>query len=314
MTHPSDLLPTSTLTQDTDDPLESLEDDVRLNDVLLMLAERWLSQSLNPVVFYHGIIDLPADSLEPCGLGYVSGQAAVSNIPNAQCNEYTIAHEFGHNLSLDHSPGCGVADVDPDYPYDDGQIGNENGWVLSTRAYVSEEIGHYDLMGYCNDIGPTFLARYHFAKAAQNTNARKGRTTASFASTQILEPEPAGIELPKKNLVVTGKVDRYGNFELFSMSLSDLTSHDNNGDSKGSFNFVISDSMTGELLTAKRFQLKEISHSDETHWYLSIPLPELPLLTDISVRDQRGDRYLHENLSEKIEILRKNEIYMHRKR
>lgn len=312
LTHPNDLLPTSVLTHETDDPLEVLTDDVRLRDVLLLLAERWIRQSLNPVVFYHGVIDLPADSLEPCGLGYVSGQAAISNVPGTQCDEYTIAHEFGHNLSLDHSPGCAAPDPDPLFPYSDGRIGNEDGWVLSTQTYIPGETDHYDLMGFCNNIGPTFLARYHFAKAAQNADTRTSLVAAiAAARSEDRTPMPIVESKTNRSLVVTGKVDPYGNFELFSVSLSDLIAPAIENEAQAPYELLVSDSATGNLLATKRFQLREVAHTDETHWYLSVPLPTLPVLTDFSVRDQQGNLYLQENLTEKLEFLTEHEIYRH---
>lgn len=311
LTHPSDLLPTSNWTQSVDESLEALADDVRLNDVLLLLAERWIRQSLNPVVFYHGIIELPADSLEPCGLSYVAGQAAVSNVPNTQCDEYTIAHELGHNLSLDHSPGCAAPDADPLFPYSDGRIGNEDGWVLSTQTYIEGETDHYDLMGYCNNIGPTFLARYHFAKAAQNADSRMNQAIGAIAAVKSDDQVSVVGKEQARSLVVTGKVDPYGNFELFSVSLSDLAPPLNENLVEAPYEFLVSDSATGKLLVAKRFYLQEVAHRDETHWYLSIPLPALPVLTDFSVRDKQGNLYLQEDLSEKLEFLTEHKIYMH---
>lgn len=34
----------------------------------------------------------------------------------------TIAHELGHNLSLQHSPGCGAGTPDQNYPYEGGSV------------------------------------------------------------------------------------------------------------------------------------------------------------------------------------------------
>lgn len=315
LTHPNDLLPTSVLTHETDDPLEVLGDDVRLRDVLLLLAERWIRESLNPVVFYHGVIDLPADSLEPCGLSYVAGQVAVSNVPSEQCDEYTISHELGHNLSLDHSPGCAAPEPDPLFPYSDGRIGDEDGWILSTQTYIPGDVDHYDLMGFCNNIGPTFLARYHFAKAAQNADTRASLVASiAAASSQDQTLVPVVDSETTRSLVVTGKVDPYGNFELFSVSLSDLTAPIIESESAAPFEFRVSDSATGQLLATKTFQLQEVAHGEEVHWYLSIPLPTLPVLTDFSVRDQQGNLYLQEDLSEKLEFLTEHAIYINAER
>ena len=313
LTNPSDLLPTAVLTQEKDDPLEVLVDDVRLRDVLLLLTERWVRQSFNPTVFYHGIIDLGSGSLEPCGLSYVAGQVAVSNVPNTQCDEYTISHELGHNLSLDHSPGCAAPDPDPLFPYNDGRIGDEDGWLLSTETYIPGETEYYDLMGWCNNIGPTFLARYHFAKAAQNADSRMS-LVASIASARPEDPAPVVASKKARSLVVTGKIDPFGNFELFSVSQSALIAPAYESESDAPYEFLISDSATGKTLATKRVQLQQVAHGEEVHWYLSIPLPTLPVLADFSVRDQQGNLYLQEDLSEKLEFLTEHAIYMHAER
>ena len=71
----------------------------------------------------------------------------------------TIAHELGHNLSLEHSPGCGAGDPDPDYPYEDGSIGVW-GYDFINEQLVSA--GTSDLMTYCE---PQWISDFTFAKA-----------------------------------------------------------------------------------------------------------------------------------------------------
>jgi hypothetical protein len=76
------------------------------------------------------------------GYALIGGNAAV-----AAPNPYTIAHEIGHNLSLIHPPGCGIADAgDPFFPYPFGIIGIP-GWNGVTGELQSAL--KYDIMSYC---------------------------------------------------------------------------------------------------------------------------------------------------------------------
>ena len=82
--------------------------------------------------------------------GYVSQSILDAN---------TIAHELGHNLSLDHAPGCGTDFPDLDYPYEDGSIGVW-GYDFLSETLVSP--GTSDIMTYCD---PQWISEYSFAKA-----------------------------------------------------------------------------------------------------------------------------------------------------
>ena len=71
----------------------------------------------------------------------------------------TIAHELGHNLSLDHAPACGAGDPDPDFPYEDGSIGV---WGYDFLNETLVNPGTSDIMTYC-DL--QWISEFSFAKA-----------------------------------------------------------------------------------------------------------------------------------------------------
>ena len=71
----------------------------------------------------------------------------------------TIAHEFGHNLSLLHAPCGGPAGVDPAYPDRRGGIG---AWGWDRRSGRPVPPGRKDLMGYCRSV---WIGDYHFANS-----------------------------------------------------------------------------------------------------------------------------------------------------
>ena len=92
---------------------------------------------------------------EQGGRAYLPGRISVS-VPNPT----TIAHELGHNMSLQHAP-CGNADnPDPSFPYAGGRIG---AWGFDPRqggTLMSPAL--FDLMSYCN---PRWISDYHFTNA-----------------------------------------------------------------------------------------------------------------------------------------------------
>ena len=104
--------------------------------------------------------------------GTVTGARGVAWVPGAAsyvrlgvidqpAEALTIAHELGHNLSLQHAPCGNPAGVDRGYPYPDGSIGV---WGMDfrpdgPRLVPSEKA---DLMSYCD---PAWIGAYNFSRA-----------------------------------------------------------------------------------------------------------------------------------------------------
>lgn len=91
-------------------------------------------------------------------IAFVRGKASfVQPYPNSGP---TIAHELGHNFSLDHAPCDVLADLDPLFPDPDGQTGT---WGYDPREGGSLVPPDYpDLMSYCH---PSWIGEYNFSKA-----------------------------------------------------------------------------------------------------------------------------------------------------
>ena len=111
------------------------------------------------------------------GVAFISGKANFS-IPNP----LVIAHEIGHNLSLQHAP-CGPVDgPDPSFPYHDGSVGT---WGYDFRdggALVHASTP--DLMSYC---GPQWISDYNFTNSLRYRLFNEGVPAATAtAATQSL--------------------------------------------------------------------------------------------------------------------------------
>ena len=91
----------------------------------------------------------------PAGRGGVQRGAVVS-IPRSD----VLAHELGHNMSLEHAPCGGASGPDPGFPYPDGTIG---AWGYDFRNGRLVPSSWFDLMGYCGP--PDWVSDYHFTKA-----------------------------------------------------------------------------------------------------------------------------------------------------
>ena len=93
----------------------------------------------------------------------------------------TIAHEFGHSMSLAHAPCGGAAGPDPAYPDRRGNIG---AWGWDRRSGRPVPPGRKDLMGYCRFV---WIGDYHFANAFRwRMHDEAGVGAFAGASTRVL--------------------------------------------------------------------------------------------------------------------------------
>ena len=105
------------------------------------------------------------------GIAWLGSKLSVSRLDG-----HTIAHEFGHNFSLGHSPCGGPAGVDGRYPHSGGRIGTW-GYDFRNGTLVDPDM-HTDLMTYC---GNNWISDYSFAKAVEyraETQAVKAQAVA----------------------------------------------------------------------------------------------------------------------------------------
>lgn len=199
-----DLLPIGTYSVDIGEEIDlSSEESFDPNAALNAVFERWLTSG-DRNEFFHGVYKQP-DDVEICGLAHVGGNAGATGEASERCSDNTIAHELGHNLSLNHAPACGAekANPDADFPYADGSIGTESGWLMSKQQPIGQAgltgSKMFDTMAYCLE---TFTSQYSYGKAYDYFVGRFG--------TQVAASEPprrgvAGFELIEgRSLVLMG--------------------------------------------------------------------------------------------------------------
>ena len=163
------------------------------------------------------------------GRGYWMGTRGSSNGGTAWVGGWTsfsaprdetIAHELGHNMSLDHAPCGNPMSVDPAYPEREGRIGVW-GYDFATGRLVPPDIP--DVMSYC---GPPWVSDYHFTNALRH---RMRAETASYSTRALMlwgsESENDGLHLEPAFVVDAMPVlpDSAGDYTLTG---HDLRSHE----------------------------------------------------------------------------------------
>ena len=122
------------------------------------------------------------------GRAYRPGRVSVS-VPNPS----TMAHELGHNMSLQHAP-CGEPEnTDPSFPYGSGQIG-----ALGYDARLGRLVApnRPDLMSYCD---PAWISDYHLTNALGFRLRDEADSTTATATAA-----------PVRSLLLWGGVDARG--------------------------------------------------------------------------------------------------------
>ena len=126
------------------------------------------------------------------GSAYPYGRTTFSKTDGGDRSEYVIAHELGHNMGLQHTPGCGAALADYTFPHPNGVIGAW-GYDFEAERLVSPDTG--DLMSYCHrDL---WISEFH------RTNALRYRLADEGGSADV-------VTAPVRSLLLWGGVDDFG--------------------------------------------------------------------------------------------------------
>ncbi len=124
--------------------------------------------------YYMGVP--PWKTSDILGIAHISGKSSVSRLDG-----HTIAHEFGHNLSLRHTPCGNPPDVDGRYPHSRGMIGAW-GYDFRDGTLVDPE-DFTDLMTYCRTSD--WISDYSFTRATDYRTETQA-AMASHAAGRVL--------------------------------------------------------------------------------------------------------------------------------
>ncbi len=267
--------------------LESDSDDI--DGILAQLVVLW-NREADPDEFYHAITE---NNLG--GVALLSSQVAVSPVST----HTVIPHEFGHNLSLLHTPGCTAAGADENYPYPDGRLGSVRGWDPSWRIFVSGENERYaDVMSYCGDFH--HISDYHYRLASEywlsvdsgsGAASPPGPTGEGASRTSTAAVSSAG---EFASLALSGRVSAGGDWSLSQTQLSEREPRPAPQD--GEFTLVLFDS-AGVQVYAEPLAVISSSEGDDSFWAARTPLP-LRTAQEIAILDAQGNELLRETLPE----------------
>lgn len=174
------------------------------------------------------------------GVAYLGGLSSVG-IPN----DYVATHEIGHSLRLRHTP-CGSPDgVDPNYPYNAGNIGH---WGYDFKSQQLKEPTLADVMGYCM---PWWISDYSFEKVMVWRHERATMPTAA----------------PERVVLISGSIKETG------ITVNPVFRIDAIPDVVSDGRYMVEGfGPDGRSVFQYRFTPLEIDHSDVEHFFVAIPL------------------------------------------
>ena len=263
----------------------------------------------DPDEFYHGVFNVPRPGTDDRGIegGVASGHTAVSEISI----HGTIPHEFGHNLSLGHPPGCGVKSFDLNYPYPEGGLGPDPGWDINWRRYVSRDDEGKDIMSYCRGIF-YLISDYHYRKASaywlqmasagsvvsvQSSSQTGGRSQLSPNSVNPTAPatlQAVAISTNAGGLAMSGRVDASGVWSLTHTQRTEKGPRAPSTD--GTFSLILFDE-DGVELYREPLSIMVFSEGSEGGWAARTPIPPRPA-REVVIVDAQGTTVLREILPE----------------
>ena len=256
--------------------------------------------------YYHGVFLFPwpgsGESGRPrtAGIAELHGNVAVSTLSSPG----TIAHEFGHNLGLRHTPGCGATNVDPGYPHAGGALGPVAGWDVNWRRFVSGDgAGYADVMSYCGLY--EFISGYHYRIASSRrprdfsvSGAPGVRGLQPAAQGGGSGPIPGGAPVLAAEsdggggLALSGRIDAAGRWSLTRAQGTERGPRAPAPD--GQFTLILLDG-AGVELYREPLSMSLLSHSDEAGWAARTPVPASPV-RQVVIVDAEGVEVLREAL------------------
>ena len=261
--------------------------------------------------FYHGIFTKPWLNAPWGGRAVSPGRVAVSGIEaNWFSSQDVIPHEFGHNLGLQHTPGCDAGGVDENYPYSNGRLGSEPGWDVNWRRFVFGDGAEpvHDVMSYCAKDW-RHISDYHYRKAsdywlgtATGAASRTARTVVrgiaqrglgsggSNLSSPVAGP-PAPDAAGEGGLALSGRIDAAGRWSLTHVQLAEKGPRP---PQDGDFTLILLDN-DGAELHRESLAPSALSEGDVGAWAVRTPIPA-PAPGELVIRDAQGEIVLRDEL------------------
>ena len=263
----------------------TLEFDAReIDDPLIAVLELWNAEA-EPDEFYHGIVNG-----ESGGVAVLGSQVAVSELSIHR----VIPHEFGHNLGLEHTPGCHAEGVDDAYPYPDGKLGPDPAWERNWRLFASGEDKDYtDLMSYCTEL--KLISDYNYRLAAKYWLAFNMQTSTSPV-TSGSAPQSLADSRSEDNgsIALSGRISASGAWSLTQASQSNRRPRPPAGN--GEYTLLLFDA-AGVQVHSEPLAVLPLSHGDETFWAARTPVP-LRDPYEIVILDTQANEMLRQVLPE----------------
>ncbi len=183
-----------------------------------------------------------------------------------------LAHEVGHTLNLLHAPCRTSADVDPNFPYSDGTIG-QWGYDFAPGSDWNVPSSTPDLMGYCTERTGRggWLSDYHY------------EIVMAYRDTLSVAPDVVPMVSGGPAMVISGRIEN-GRIEIAApmiMSDAKYMSVD-----RGPYQVdVWSDD--GEVLFSGAMSTTQLAHSSETFMF-TIPIEDGVMPAEIMVTGPDG--------------------------
>lgn len=242
--------------------------------------------------YYQGIVRRPEEQeVALCGNAFLDSTVSITV---AQCAKHIGAHELGHNFDLRHAPACGAEDtnVDPNYPYEAGDIGLETGWLMQQKLFIDGsaptefvqlDYRYYDVMSYCPEL---FTSRYSYGRALSYLHGKYGIR----ASRQIAEPVASEFDrVLGRSVVISGSVGPESDWASRRIELVNLDPR-HPEPKRSEYFIVVVDGGSGTVLHREPLPVLKPAHADDDHlsWGARIPYFESDELhVNIVDRDNR---------------------------
>lgn len=152
---------------------------VNLGSLLPLMAAVKSKDGADPNIYYHAFIDIGCPvvgcgNYGVAGIAQMAGSGQNASLARVAASVWwadkngkvartadTFVHEIGHNQGLAHvaCPGVNAAGPDPNYPYENGKIGE---WGFGIRSFsLHNPTATHDYMSYC---GNSWGSDWTFAK------------------------------------------------------------------------------------------------------------------------------------------------------